>query len=72
VLYSIERAGSAQPDVAHVADIEDADASADRHVLGDDPAADRCWVLDGHIPAIEFDHLCAQRAMHAIERGLAH
>jgi hypothetical protein len=54
-----------------VADIEDAYASAYRHVLVDDSAADRGRILDRHIPPIEVDHLRAHLTMDRIQRGFA-
>ncbi len=47
-------------------DIEDADAGAHGHVLGDEAG-----VLDGHVPAAEVDHLRAQAAVGGVECGLA-
>ncbi len=50
-------------DLAHVADIEDADGIANGVVLGDDAG-----ILDGHIPAAEIDHPGAERAMDGVQR----
>ena len=58
-----------QPDIAHVADVEDAHASPHRVVLGHNAARGR--VFDGHFPAVEFDHFGAHLAMNRVERGLA-
>src|SRR5581483_11973587 len=58
-----------QANVAHVAHIEEANAVSDRIVLGDDAAAG--GILDGHVPAVEFDHLGAHLAVDGMERGLA-
>ena len=63
--------GPGQPDVAHVADVEDADAGAHGHVLGDDAAADGCGIFDRHVPAVEFDHLRAHLAMDGVQRSFA-
>ena len=60
-----------EADVAHVADVENADACTHRHVLIDDAAADRCRVLDWHVPAVELHHLCIHLAMDSVERGFA-
>jgi hypothetical protein len=65
-LHGGERAGAAELDVAHVRDVEEADAGADGHVFGDEAG-----VFDGHVPAPEVDHLGAVRAMGCVERGLA-
>ncbi len=69
VLDGGERLRPGEPDVSHVADVEDADPSADRVVLGHDAAGG--GVLHGHVPAIEFDHLGAHLAVDGVERGLA-
>ena len=49
-------------DLAHVADIEEADRVAHGVVLVDDAG-----VLDGHVPAAEIDHLRAQGAMDRVQ-----
>jgi hypothetical protein len=71
VLHRSQRLRPRQPNVAHVADIEDAHARAHRHVLVDDSAADRRGILHGHVPAVEVDHLRAHLAMDGVQRGLA-
>src|SRR5208282_3645563 len=58
-----------QANIPHMRDIEDAYASANRIVLGNN--ASRGRVFDRHVPAIEFDHLRAHLAMNGVERGLA-
>ena len=58
-----------QADVAHVADVEDTHARSHRIVLGHNAARGR--VLDGHFPAVEFDHFRAHLAMHRVKRCLA-
>jgi hypothetical protein len=58
------RAAAADPDVAHVTDIENPDARAHCFVFRNQ-AAGR-GVLDGHIPAAEIDHFCAQTAVHGV------
>src|SRR5207248_2686370 len=60
-----------EADVAHVADIKDADARAHGHVLVDDAATKRSGIFDGHIPSIEFHHLRAHLAMDNIERSFS-
>ena len=50
-------------DLAHVADVEQADRRAHGLVLVDDAG-----VLHGHVPAAEIDHPGAQRAMDGIQR----
>ena len=62
----MQRAGAADFDFAHVADVKKAGARADGLVLGDDAG-----VLQRHIPAAEIDHLCAQAAMDGIQSGFA-
>jgi hypothetical protein len=64
VLNSIERLGAMYADIAHVADIENTDAVANRHVLSDKPALLR--IFDGHVPAIEIHHLGAHLAMDSV------
>ena len=50
--------GPANFDLAHVADVEQADGAPDGVVLLEDPG-----ILDGHVPAAEVDHPGAQGAM---------
>ena len=69
VLHRFKRLRAGDADVAHVADVEDADAVADREVLLHQ-AADG-GVLDRHVPAVEVDHLGAQLAMNGVQRGFA-
>ena len=57
------------PDIAHVADVENANAGADGVVLCNDAAHRR--VFDRHLPAVEFDHLCTHLAMGVVESSLA-
>ena len=64
------RAG--EQNVAHVTDVKNTNTRADRDVLVDDAAANRGRIFNGHIPAVEIDHLRAHVAMDAVERGLAH
>ena len=71
VLDGVERPGAAEPNVAHMADVKDADAGADCHVLGDNATTDGRRIFDRHIPAVEFDHFGAQSAMHSVQRCLA-
>jgi len=52
-------------DLAHVRDVEQPGARAHRHVLVGDAR-----VLDGHVPAAEFDHPCAERTMTGVEGSL--
>ena len=61
-----QRARAAELDIAHVADVEQPYAGADRHVLGGDAG-----VFDRHIPAAEIDHLGAELPVDTIECGLA-
>ena len=62
VLDGGERVGAAELDVAHVGDVEDADAGAHGHVLGDEAG-----VFDGHVPAAEVDHLGAEAAVGGVQ-----
>src|SRR5271157_6515430 len=52
-----------------MADIENADSVADRQVLLHQAAYG--WVFDGHVPAVEIDHLRAHLAMDRIQGSLA-
>ena len=47
-------------------DVEDADAGAHGHVLGDEAG-----VFDRHVPAAEVDHLGAEAAVGGVQCGLA-
>ncbi len=69
VLHGGQRAGAAELDLAHVADVEEADAGAHRHVLGDQAAAGT-GIFDGHVPAAEVDHLGLECAVRGVEGGL--
>src|ERR1035437_1538960 len=71
MLHGGERFPSGQADVAHVADVKNSDTVAHRHVLGDNAAADRRWVFDGHFPAVKLHHLRAHLAMDGVQRSLA-
>ena len=59
-----ERVGAAHLELAHVADVEEADRAAHRAVLLDDPA-----VLHRHVPAAEGNHLRARLDVNVAERG---
>ena len=72
VLHGGHRFGPGQSDIAHVADVKNADAGAHRHVLGDNAAPDRRWVFHRHVPAVKLHHLRAHLAMDGVQRGLAH
>ena len=69
VLNRSQRLRPLQANIAHVRDVEDANAGANCVVLGNNAARRR--IFDRHIPAIEVDHLRAHLAMHGVERGLA-
>jgi hypothetical protein len=71
VLNGIERLGTANEDVAHVADIEDAGARPHCHVLVDDAAAQRSGIFNWHIPAAEFHHPRAHLAMNGVQRSFS-
>ena len=65
VLHSLERIAPRNLDLAHVAHVEQPGTRSHRHVLVDDAG-----VLNGHVPAAEFDHAGTERSMARIERGL--
>ena len=69
VLNGGERAGSAELNFAHVADVEEANGGADGNVFGDEAAAGT-GIFDGHVPAAEVDHFGFERAMGRVEGGL--
>src|SRR5439155_6193550 len=58
-----------EADIAHVADVKNADASADCIVLSNNSARRR--IFDWHLPAVEVDHLCTHLAMGGVERSLS-
>jgi len=65
VLYEVERLRAVYFDFAHVADVEQACAVADRAMFVEDAS-----IFDGHVPSAEVDHLGAQGAMDGVERSL--
>ncbi len=69
VLNRFERLRAGHADVAHVADVENANAAAHGEVFFHQ-SADR-GVLDRHVPAIEVDHLGSKLAMDGVQSGLA-
>src|SRR5580658_5569425 len=71
MLHGGQRFAASKTDISHVADIEDAHAGTHGHVLVHDAASDRRRVFDGHVPAVEVDHLRAHLAMNGIQRSLA-
>jgi len=70
VLHGRQCLRACEANIAHVADVEDAHSGADNHMFGDDSAANGRRIFDGHIPAVELDHLRAHLAMDGIQRGL--
>jgi len=58
------RGGNAN--VAHMANVKNADAGANGLMFGDQPTGGR--ILNRHIPATEIHHFCAQTAVHGIQR----
>src|SRR5467141_830069 len=66
VLHQIESAFSADLDLAHVADIKEARASARCHVLGENAG-----IFHGHVPSAEVDHLGAPASMYGVQCGLS-
>ena len=69
MLHRGQRLRACQANVAHVANIKDADTRADRHVLGDQAA--RAGIFDRHIPSVEGHHLRAHLAVDGVQRRLA-
>ena len=69
VLDGGEGTGAAELDFAHVADVEETDAGAHGHVLGNEAAAG-AGVFDGHVPAAEVDHPGFEGAVRGVECGL--
>ena len=65
-LDSGERIAAGHLDLAHVADVEEADAGANGKVLVRDAR-----ILHGHVPAAERHHAGAQRDMTRVQRRLA-
>ena len=61
----VARARTADPHLAHVRQVEQADALAHRAVLIEDAR-----VLDGHLPAGEVDEPATERAVTFYEGGL--
>ncbi len=59
---------AADANISHVADVENAHAGAYRLVFRNQSAA--WWIFDGHVPAAEIDHLCAQAAVQPVQRRL--
>jgi hypothetical protein len=49
-----------------VADVKYPYTGTDSHMLVDNAAAQRCWVFDRHVPAIELNHLRAHLAVDGI------
>src|ERR1700722_1820324 len=73
VLHGSERAtrrlARANPNVTHVADIENAHRAAHGLVFSHKSAAGR--ILDRHIPSAEINHLGSQSPVQRVERRLA-
>ena len=69
VLDGSQRFRTLQANIAHVTYVENANARANRIVLGDDSAGRR--IFNRHVPAVEFDHLRSHLAMDGVERGFA-
>src|SRR4029077_3099866 len=70
MLHGGQRFPAGQADIAHVADVENSDAGAHRHVLGNNAAPDRGRVFHRHVPAVELHHLRAHLAMDGVQRSL--
>jgi hypothetical protein len=68
-LYCRQRFRPREPDIPHVADVEDTHAGAHGVVLRHNSAG--AGILHRHVPSIEFDHLGAHLAMDGIQCGLA-
>ena len=67
MLYRFQGFAAAEPDLAHVADIEKAAGSANGHVFGVDAG-----ILDRQVPAAEFDHFTLENVMGFVEFGFFH
>src|SRR6185369_10763291 len=63
VVYERHSALSSHFELAHVADVEEAGGLPDGEVLRDGSR-----VLDGHVPAGEFDHSRSEASMDRVER----
>ncbi len=63
-LDQVQGLGALDPDLSHVAHVEESGLRADRHVLVDDRG-----VLHGHVPPAEVHHLRPQRAVFRVEGG---
>ena len=68
VLHGGQRSGSAKPNLAHVAHVEQPHAGAHRHMLRNQPAANP-GVLHRHIPPAKIHHLRFQCAMRGVQCG---
>src|ERR1700690_3304150 len=71
MLHSGQCLRTGQADIAHMADVKNANPGAHSHMLGDDTASDRGRVFDGHIPTVELDHLGAHLAMDGVQGGFS-
>ena len=60
-----DRVAPLDPDLAHVRHVEQAGSGSGRHVLFDDAG----FVLNGHLPSAEVDHLPAESFMHFVQRS---
>jgi hypothetical protein len=62
--HEVDRLPTAHDELAHVRDVEQAAALADRFVLGRDPGR----VLDGHVKTRKRNHFSAECDVHVVER----
>ena len=61
-----QRARTAELNIAHMADVKEPYAGADRHVL-----RGNAGVLDRHVPAAEIDHFGSESPVETMESGFA-
>ena len=73
MLHRRQRLRTGDADIAHVADVKDANPGAHGNVLFHQAAGPhrRVRILDGHLPAAKIHHLGAQPAMYRVQRRLA-
>jgi hypothetical protein len=68
VLDGGQSARTAEADLAHVADVEEAHGSPHGQVFGDQASA-RAGILDRHLPAAEVHHFGLEGAVGGVQSG---